>query len=63
MKKPINPIKNFKKPTSSVRFYKLKQKKRTEPNPNWKKPEKNPSQIGKKLSQNRVKPKKRVKLV
>jgi hypothetical protein len=47
-KKPFKPIKILKKLTGSVRFYKPETEKRTEPNPNRKKP----SQSGKKLSQN-----------
>ena len=45
-KKPIKPNKILKKQAGSVWFYKQKTGK-TEPNPNRKKPEKNPSQTGK----------------
>jgi len=48
MKKPINPIKNFKKPTSSVRFYKLKQKKKNRTEPKLKKTRKKPESNRKK---------------
>jgi hypothetical protein len=54
-KNPLKPIKNLKKPTGSIWFYKPKTKK-IKPKPE--KPEKKMSQTGKKLSQNRAKPKK-----